>query len=263
MSYWWCRQSQTKWSRRSNSCRLGSSCSLRGLKSWAVLFLAEQFLEPDLELKLWPRSGTTHHRGCSDLSVNYNHQHLLMLLLLSVASNNGITEAVSGLFGSLWNRFQNEEKCLCSKSTAGKQLWWIGGLFSALIPEAGLASCHGEVGLTTSDEALGREGRTGQGTGPKPALWSGPSRTADGGLCRRQPCSPDSVSRSSGINQLGFDSSQIIWLLSLPVPPVKSKLALPDGATDNAQYVPLHSTWQTGACHKMRQEGCGVVSVVP
>lgn len=88
MSYWWCRQSQTKWSRRSNSCRLGSSCSLRGLKSWAVLFLAEQFLEPDLELKLWPRSGTTHHRGCSDLSVNYNHQHLLMLLLLSVAPNS-------------------------------------------------------------------------------------------------------------------------------------------------------------------------------
>lgn len=34
---------------------------------------------------------------------------------------------------------------------------------------------------------------------------------------------------------------RIIWLLSLQVPPVKSKLALPDGKTDNAQYVLVQS----------------------
>ena len=43
---------------------------------------------------------------------------------------------------------------------------------------------------------------------------------------------------------------RIIWLLSRQVPPVKSKRALPDGKTDNAQYVLVHSVWQTRACHK-------------
>lgn len=87
-------------------------------------------------------------------------------------------------------------------------------------------------------------------TGPWPALWSGSSRTADGGLCELVLCSHRSGSRSEGFNQLGFESSRIIWLLSLQVPPVNSKLALPDGKTDNAQYVLVHSMWQTRAWHK-------------
>lgn len=87
-------------------------------------------------------------------------------------------------------------------------------------------------------------------TGPRPALWSGSSRMADGGLCELELCSHSSAGRSKGSNQLGFESSQIIWLLSLQVPPVNSELALPDGKTDNAQYVLVHSMWQTHACHK-------------
>lgn len=79
--------------------------------------------------------------------------------------NNGITEVVSGLSGSLWNTSQNYEKCLCSTNAAGKLPWWIGGLFSAVIPAVRLAPCHRGVGLTTSDEAPGREGLARPGSG--------------------------------------------------------------------------------------------------
>ncbi len=55
----------------------------------------------------------------------------------------------------------------------------------------------------------GRMGRAGHWacTGPWPALWSGPSRTADGGLCELELRSLSSVSRSVRIKQLGFESS--------------------------------------------------------
>lgn len=56
-----------------------------------------------------------------------------------------------------------------------------------------------------------------------------------------RPRSLNSVGRTGGINQLGFESSQIIWRLSPRVPAVKSRLAFPDGSADNAQYVPACS----------------------
>ncbi|MEQ2188103.1 hypothetical protein GOODEAATRI_011546 [Goodea atripinnis] len=59
--------------------------------------------------------------------------------------------------------------------------------------------------------------------------------------CGLQPRSLSSVGRTGGINQLGFESSQIIWRLTMRVPVVKSRLAFPDGNADSAQYVPLHS----------------------
>lgn len=49
-----------------------------------------------------------------------------------------------------------------------------------------------------------------------------------------------SLSHSGGINQLGFESYWIIWLLLLQVPPVESKLSLPGGKTENVQDFLVH-----------------------
>lgn len=76
-----------------------------------------------------------------------------------------------------------------------------------------LAACHAGVGLTTSDEAPGREGRGRGGRGAGLALGLGQlSEVVPPGWqmedhAKTELHSHSSVGRSRGINQLGFESS--------------------------------------------------------
>lgn len=72
---------------------------------------------------------------------------------------------VSCLSRSLYNKFQILEKCLCGTKAINKLLWWINGLFSAVVPVVRLASYHRRVGPRTSDEVMGLAGQAGQCTG--------------------------------------------------------------------------------------------------
>lgn len=119
--------------------------------------------------------------------------------------------------------------------------WWA--IFSCdLSSAAGGEPQRGQSDNFRWGPGAGGTSQAGQRTftGPPPALWSGSSRMADGGLQSRS-CVPTARSgHSRGINHLGFESSWIIWLLSLQVPPVNSKLGLPDGRAENTQYVPVN-----------------------
>lgn len=120
-------------------------------------------------------------------------------------------------------------------------------LFSAAIPAVRLAACHAGVGLTTSDEAPGREGQGRVGRGAGLALGLGqlsevvpPGRQMEDHASRS--CVPTAQSAApEESTSWALNHPRIIWLLSRQVPPVKSKRALPDGKTDNAQYVLVHS----------------------
>lgn len=102
-------------------------------------------------------------------------------------------------------------------------------------------------------EARGK-GRDGQGAGLSLGLGQlsevvPPERQMEDYVS--MSCAPTAQSAApEESNSWALNHPRIIWLLSLQVPPVKSKLVLLDGKTDNAQYVLVHSMLQTRACHK-------------
>lgn len=95
-----------------------------------------------------------------------------------------------------------------------------------------LAACHAGVGLTTSDEAPGREGQGRGGRGAGHALGLGqlsevvpPGRQMEDHASRS--CVPTAQSAApEESTSWALNHPRIIWLLSRQVPPVKSKRAL-------------------------------------
>lgn len=164
---------------------------------------------------------------CPNGGLQPSHGMMALLMLQAVSVGHNETDPIF--------------KCSAYAAQTGP-LYWTSWLFPAAVPAVRLLSDPREVSQGSSDETTGL-GQTGRGgCGALSRSLKRPFQELqmeDRGELR--PRSLNSVNRTGGINQLGFESSQIIWRLSPRVPAVKSRLAFPDGSADNAQYVPACS----------------------